>query len=399
MWNNYFSGHTRRDIPQVNYNEESDEEEYDSPLVSPVRPLPTRAGSPIELAVPTLNDNVDEELAAVAQSLINVSHTHAFRNTRPDTRPDPEGDESVSADKGKDDRHQEVTPEVEVTSGIVVGTAGSGNVKDHGVIMPDVRYDTADGQDEADVYSKLKTLKGEFTKDDPKFWFTNFERSIKHYGVKSQVTKKETLINLLTKEAVDECKNLISLDKDEHGDTPYLDLKTELLSIYGPRPEDSYAKAASRVLVGKPSTLAKQIMNDICECAKTIECKRCAKIAYGMWLKNLPTYVRTHISDQTFSAATYKAVLDMADKAWLSHRPETPAVSAIKAENKSALENSTDLENPAVAALRKQNRGNNRGGRVVVVVEIPTEANVVPDAAPVEVVVVVVSSVPAILKP
>ena len=82
-----------------------------------------------------------------------------------------------------------------------------------------------------------------------------------------------------------------------------------------------------------------------------------------MWLKNLPTYVRTHISDQTFSAATYKAVLDMADKAWLSHRPETPAVSAIKAENKTALENSTDLENPAVAALRKQNRGGGRGGR------------------------------------
>ena len=147
------------------------------------------------------------------------------------------------------------------------------------------------------------------------------------------------------------------MDEDEHGDTPYLDLKLQLLKIYGPRPEDSFAKATSRVLVGKPSTLAKQIINDFCECGKAIECKCCAKIAFGIWVKNLPTYIKAHISNQPFNSTTYQTVIDMADNVWLSHKQETPVVSAIKAENEKALEGSNDLENPAVAAIRRANRG------------------------------------------
>ena len=79
----------------MNYNESSEEDEndYNSPLVSPSRPPVTRAGSPVELAVPTLSDNVDEELEAVRQTLNNVGHTHTFRGTRPvpGDRPEPEG--------------------------------------------------------------------------------------------------------------------------------------------------------------------------------------------------------------------------------------------------------------------------------------------------------------------
>ena len=80
MWNNYFR--PRRDIPQVNYNESSDEED---PFLSPERPVNTRAGSPVELAVPTLNDNVDEELDQVRQTLQNVGHTPLFRQDSPET--------------------------------------------------------------------------------------------------------------------------------------------------------------------------------------------------------------------------------------------------------------------------------------------------------------------------
>ena len=80
MWNNYFR--PRRDLPQVNYNESSDEED---PFLSPERPVNTRAGSPVELAVPTLNDNVDEELDQVRQTLQNVGHTPLFRQDSPET--------------------------------------------------------------------------------------------------------------------------------------------------------------------------------------------------------------------------------------------------------------------------------------------------------------------------
>ena len=86
------------------------------------------------------------------------------------------------------------------------------------------RYDTLDAADAADVYAKLSTLRQPFTKEDPKFWFNNFERTIKHFGVQRQQTKYEALINQLTKDAVDEVKSLLSLDEDEQGPTPYLDL-------------------------------------------------------------------------------------------------------------------------------------------------------------------------------
>ena len=81
-----------------------------------------------------------------------------------------------------------------------------------------------------------------------------------------------------------------------------------------------------------------------------------------MWAKNLPTYVKAHISDEAFTADTHKAVMEKADKCWLTHRSETPAVAAIKAENAAALAESTDFENPAVAAIRGRGRGY-RGGR------------------------------------
>ena len=93
MWNNYFR--PRRDIPQVNYAESStdDDEEH---FVSPRRPLQTKEGSPAELAVPTLNDNVDEELNQVRQALQNVGHTPIFKRSPPGSPAEVKQEETVS---------------------------------------------------------------------------------------------------------------------------------------------------------------------------------------------------------------------------------------------------------------------------------------------------------------
>ena len=221
------------------------------------------------------------------------------------------------------------------------------------------RFDRKNGNDEADVYKKLSTLNVKFAKSDPKYWFNNFERQIKHFGVNSQQTKLEALVNQLPPDVTDEVKEFLRLDEDEMGEHPYFDLKTELLALYSPKQEDAFNKANSRVLVGKPSSLAKQIINDLCECPKPLQSKCCQKIVFGMWVKNLPTYIKSHISEHKFTDETYKQILEKADKCWLSHRTETPAVAAIKAENAAALADSPDLDNPAVAALR---RGGGRGG-------------------------------------
>ena len=79
------------------------------------------------------------------------------------------------------------------------------------------RYDTLDEEDVGDVYSKLSTLRQPFTKEDPKFWFNNFERTIKHFGVKRQVTKYEALINQLTKAAIKKNHLTAFQTKDQHG--------------------------------------------------------------------------------------------------------------------------------------------------------------------------------------
>ena len=269
MWNSYFNSRPRRDVPQVNYYE-SDEDE--DPFLSPARPPVTREGSPQPLAIPQLNDNVDEDLEKVSQTLKNVGHTHTFRNTR------------IKKEEEED-----------TVEGIVVGAPVESDVKEDNVIMPDTPYDKAGGEDGEDVYKKLSTLTNKFTKSNPKFWFSNFERSIKHFGVKAQLTKMEAPINLLPPEVTEEVMSFISLDETELGATPFFDLKTELLKLYGPRPEDSFNKAISRVLVGKPSTLGKQVINDFCECKPQINCKCCSKIAFGIWQKNLPTYIKAQI--------------------------------------------------------------------------------------------------------
>ena len=156
MWNSYFN-RPRRDVPQVNYYE-SDED--DEPFVSPSRPPVTREGSPQPLAIPQLNDNVDEDLEKVSQTLKNVGHTHTFRGTRIKTEKE------------------------ETVEGFVVGAPVVSDVKADNAIMPDnIPYDKAGGDDGADVYKKLSTLTNKFTKSNPKFWFSNFERSIKHFGV------------------------------------------------------------------------------------------------------------------------------------------------------------------------------------------------------------------------
>ena len=74
----------RSNLPQVNYTEESDEDDleegliFNSPLASPQRPPPSRAASPQLNRVeggPTLADNVDDELETVQWKLHDLAVT------------------------------------------------------------------------------------------------------------------------------------------------------------------------------------------------------------------------------------------------------------------------------------------------------------------------------------
>ena len=331
MWRNWLPVNQ---VPSDASDYESPPEEEPEPneLVSPRRPHQSASASPRALLVPD-PPPVEEVLNNVEQRLRNLPTRSERVQNRNAVRQAQEA-AAAEAEREVNNRNLPVGDEVVVAG--FESQAADHQLGDEPVIMA-ARYDNTSGNDEPDVYTKLSTLKSEFNKSDPKFWFNNFERTIKHYGVKSQTTKYEALINQLTREATEEVKNILRQDEAELGATPYLTLKTELLSLYSPKPEDCYAKASSRVLVGLPSSLGKQIINDFCDCAKPIENKCCAKMAYGMWIEKLPTYVKAFISKETFNKDTYKAVFTLADKVFLSHKTDNPVVAAIKAEQNEVL--------------------------------------------------------------
>ena len=174
MWNSYWSGRARRDIPQVNYNESSEEDnedDFNSPLVSPSRPPPTRAGSPVELAVPTLCDNVDDELEEVRQTLRNVSHTHTFRGTRPD----PEGGAVDSEEPTSIPASH--TGEEEIVEGLVVGESNNlkveavGNGANSDNMTDEVDFDLENERDGEKAIEYSRTLKVDFIPSNVEFWF------------------------------------------------------------------------------------------------------------------------------------------------------------------------------------------------------------------------------------
>ena len=219
MRNSYWNGRARRDVSQVNYNESS-EEDFDSPLQSPQRPPPTRAGSPVELAVPTLADNVDEELEAVSRQLRNVGHTHTFRGTRPEVRPDPEGGE-VGHNQPEDGPGEavavveEVTAE-EVVEGVVVQhgdnhklgaeNGGGGGSDDNGAGGSDdngagddeevavmVDFDAENKDDGEKSQDLARSIRVEFNKNDIVFWFSELEGEMEMASVGSQWLKRTIL--------------------------------------------------------------------------------------------------------------------------------------------------------------------------------------------------------------
>ena len=266
-------------------------------------------------------------------------------------------------------------PEEEVLEGQVVAApeiesnADAGSEPDTPIIMA-APYDTSTGEDAADAYQKIASLKMPFNTIDPKYWFNNFERKLKTFGVQGQRTKKDALHGQLQSEVEEEVKGLLRLDETEEGETPYKVLKQELIRLYAPKAEDAYDKAASRVMSGKPSTLARQQINDLCECQVTLSCPCCAKIIFGMWRKNLPNQVKAHISNHKFDKDTYLEVLEIADNVWSSHK--TPSQTVAAATTAPAPPPTPSATTPVAAAATPQvaaattsrgRGGQNRGGR------------------------------------
>ena len=225
------------------------------------------------------------------------------------------------------------------------------------------KFEDENGVDDTDYYKKLASVsKRTFNSKEVSFWFTSFETSLKHIGVKSQWAKREVLHSLLPEDVEIAVKHILKKGQDTAGATPYKTLKLELLKRYTPKPEAAFERALARELTSTPSNLAKSIIDDICVCAEPLTSPCCQMVVWGMWSRKLPPELQQRFAGQTFNQDTYESMLELADAFYerLKSHTSIPVASAKAAAAKPSL----DETQPAIPyAVNAATRGQGRGGR------------------------------------
>ena len=276
-----WGGKPSRNLPAVDYNEDSSDE--DLPFVSPKRPSVTRAGSQQLLAVPQLCDNVDEDLEKVSQTLKNIGHTKLFKPS---------------------------SSEEEVVEGHVVGFPANKTVKAGPPVVIMVDFDQENEDDSATAMDNLRSVQCPFNKIDIVFWFSQLEDQLTLIGVKKQWTKKIALVRFLPPEIQNEVKSLLKLGQTAAGNNIYFRIKTQLLKLYGPKPEDAYMLAKNLVLTDKPSQLGNKMIELLCPAEVKLDGCHCANIVWVMFREKIPIIIRNHIADMAFNKDTYETIFN-----------------------------------------------------------------------------------------
>ena len=234
--------------------------------------------------------------------------------------------------------------------------------------MPNVvDFDAENGVDGEKAQDHARHIKMDFDQSDVKFWFSQLEAEMEMGDIKSQWLKKTVLQRNLPNKQREDVKSYLLLPKTQAGNEIYLNIKNRLIKIYAPKPSDSYNKALTRAMVGLPSQLGLQIIDDICRKPTKLEGCCCAGAAFAIWSNRLPVNIRAHISQKEFTKDSYKDVFDAADQVFLaSKQVEVAAVSA-GGLDETLPAFSTQNQPSEVAAVgkgsgkNKKNKKNNKG--------------------------------------
>ena len=194
-------------------------------------------------------------------------------------------------------------------------------------------YDATDGVDSdramQDAVAQLRNVK--FDENDLDFFFNQAEIKMKSAGVKKNFTKLEVLTTILPHKVIEQVKPIL---RKQETDFPqkdaYLQCKKTIIRIFGPSKASHFQRAMSRVLTDKPSTLAREIINDMCEHELTGCC--CHKWVFGVWHKALPSAVKQAVAHHEFNKDTMEQVLKLADNVYESTRPSQQPVAAIESQ-------------------------------------------------------------------
>ena len=191
-------------------------------------------------------------------------------------------------------------------------------------------------------------------------------------GVKKNFTKFQVLSTIIPVDVIEEVKPLLEMmEADFTANDSYKQLKDEILNIFGPRPEDDMDRALSRVLTGKPSQLARALVNDLCK-KKQLDCSCCPSKVLALWRRHLPANVKAGISQLKFTKDTWKATIQVADAIFMSNNPPASApvfsVSAARVTGASAAPSpSLDETQPGIPypipEVNAASYSRGRGGR------------------------------------
>ena len=179
-------------------------------------------------------------------------------------------------------------------------------------------------------------------------------------GVKKNFTKFQVLSTIIPPHVMNEVKPLLRMQAtDFPANDAYKQLKQRILRIFGPRPEAAVERALNRTLIGKPSQLARALVEDICK--KQLDCECCPSIVMALWKRHLPSSVRAGIAKYKLTKENFNEVTELADDI----HENTSTVASISV---GAVQKDMDETLPAipyataeVAATSANQRGRGRG--------------------------------------
>ena len=227
------------------------------------------------------------------------------------------------------------------------------------VSMPN--FDELNADNGADAIKNLGQIKISWDAEEPAYFFQKLETELQIFEVNKQFTKRQALLRCLPDDVAKEFKHLVTLQENAAGTQAYKTLKTAILKAYGPRPEHAFQRAMARVMVGKPSSLLKLLIADICP-TQMAGCTHCATTIWGLFQLQIPMYLKNALANDVFSEATMHDIMDRADNSWAANQPDTQISSV---EKPAAPEKTSEI-----AAVSNRGRGGrgrgqrgNRGGR------------------------------------
>ena len=201
-------------------------------------------------------------------------------------------------------------------------------------IMPATpNYDAQHGDDEAAnaMEKAVNMLKNfQWNQEDIKFYFSQVEIKMKSAGVKSNFTKLQVLSTILPPKAINAIKNILKKqESDFTNKDAYLQAKTKLLRVFGACENADFERAMARVMTDKPSQLAEDLINDLCD--RELKNCCCIKVVGGLWRRAMPSSVKQAVAHYDFTRTNLANIMQVADDVYQSTRPATASVAAMAA--------------------------------------------------------------------